>query len=166
VFLPCQDHGVAEIWSQSEVDKVVDVYFSMLELELDGQAYTKSLFREQVMAGIDRSKGSVEYKLQNVSAVLAEIGALFIDGYKPARNYQALLRSRVVERFEDASALRQKTLRAVGSPMTGPVPELGDRSAVPDVAARAAGGAYPRRGVKVVDYQALEAQNHAPGARW
>lgn len=38
-----------------------------------------------------RSKGSVEYKYQNVSGVLYELGFPYIPGYKPARNYQKRL---------------------------------------------------------------------------
>jgi hypothetical protein len=44
-----------------------------------------------------RSRGSIEYKLQNVSAVLDELHLPFIDGYKPARNFQSDLRDAVAE---------------------------------------------------------------------
>jgi hypothetical protein len=40
------------------------------------------------MAQIDRTHGSVEFKHQNVSAVLDELGLPWIPGYKPRRNYQ------------------------------------------------------------------------------
>ena len=154
---------MAVVWDQNEVDRVVDVYFSMLELELAGCAYSKSEFREQIMSEVDRSKGAVEYKLQNVSAVLAEIGAVFIDGYKPASNYQLLLRSRVVERFGDAASLRRTMLRAVEAPVAQTTSELEEASAVPDVPPRVAGVAGARPGVRGIDYQAIEAQNRALG---
>lgn len=43
-----------------------------------------------------RSEGAIEYKHQNVSAVLIDLGMPYIRGYKPAFNYQGLLAS-VVE---------------------------------------------------------------------
>lgn len=154
---------MAESWNETEVDRVIDIYFLMLDLELSGVQYSKTEFRTSIMDEVDRSKGSIEFKLQNVSAVLAEIGAIFIDGYKPARNYQQMLRSRVVERFDDASDLRQKMLTAVGSPVDGSVPELGALSAVPDVAQGPDGRKQARQGQLGVDYQAAEARNRALG---
>jgi hypothetical protein len=44
-----------------------------------------------------RNRGSIEYKLRNVSAVLDEERLPFIDGYKPARNFQAELRQVVLD---------------------------------------------------------------------
>lgn len=67
-------------------------YFDMLELDLLGKIYNKAehnrLIRERLTA---RSKSSVEFKHQNVSAVLLKLGLPYIDGYKPARNYQRSL---------------------------------------------------------------------------
>ena len=41
------------------------------------------------MEQIGRTQGSVEFKHQNISAVLEEMGLPWILGYKPMRNYQA-----------------------------------------------------------------------------
>jgi hypothetical protein len=41
-----------------------------------------------MVAEIGRSRGSVEFKHQNISAVLDELGMPWIPGYKPRRNYQ------------------------------------------------------------------------------
>ena len=75
-------------WTAEENSVVVRAYLDMLRLELTGQAYSKTDFRRQVRTLIDRSDGSIEYKLQNVSSALYEINHPFIDGYKPARNLQ------------------------------------------------------------------------------
>ena len=49
------------------------------------------------MPALDRrTKGSIERKHQNISAVLHEVGCPFIGGYKPLGNYQALLKEVVV----------------------------------------------------------------------
>jgi hypothetical protein len=41
-----------------------------------------------LVSRLGRSDGSIEFKHQNISAVLDELGAPWISGYKPARNYQ------------------------------------------------------------------------------
>ena len=41
-----------------------------------------------LMAQIGRTHRSVEFKHQNISAVLDELGMPWIPGYKPKRNYQ------------------------------------------------------------------------------
>lgn len=50
---------------------------------------------------IGRSSGSIEYKHQNISAVLQDIGRPWISGYKPRKNYQEALIDGV-ERYLDA----------------------------------------------------------------
>ncbi len=152
---------MAEAWSVDEVDRTIDVYFSMLDLELDGVEYSKAAHRRDLMKSVPRSNGSIEYKFQNISAVLMELGAVSIIGYKPATNVQALLRTRVGERFEDASALRRKMMHAVEAP-AGDISSLalGSPVAAPD------GGRIPRRRARQgrhVDYQAMEAANRQLG---
>ncbi len=75
-------------WSEREVKSIVDDYFGMLLLELQGHHYKKSDHRKELLKTIQRSAGSVEYKHQNISAVLLELGMPYISGYKPAKNYQ------------------------------------------------------------------------------
>ena len=40
---------------------------------------------------LGRSKSSIEFKHQNISAVLDRLGMYWIDGYKPAKNFQSTL---------------------------------------------------------------------------
>jgi len=79
-------------WSRREVDLTVADYFNMLRLDLLGQPYGKTDHRNRLMPQLDdRSKGSVEFKHQNISAVLVQMGYPYINGYKPRGNFQALL---------------------------------------------------------------------------
>lgn len=83
-------------WSEKEVQILVDDYFAMLEAEVLGRPYSKAEHRNAIMPLlVGRSKGSVEFKHQNVSGVLVEMGLPYIDGYKPRGNYQAMLASEV-----------------------------------------------------------------------
>jgi hypothetical protein len=75
-------------WREDELDAIVADYFAMLGAELSGRPYVKSRHSKALMAGIGRTHRSVEFKHQNISAVLDELGMPWIPGYKPKRNYQ------------------------------------------------------------------------------
>jgi len=76
------------IWHDDELDMIVDDYFSMLFAELSGQPYVKSRHSSVLMSKIGRTHRSVEFKHQNISAVLDELGMPWIPGYKPKLNFQ------------------------------------------------------------------------------
>jgi len=61
----------------------------MLRAELSRQPYVKSHHSAVLMQQLGRTHRSVEFKHQNISAVLEEMGLPWIVGYKPKRNYQA-----------------------------------------------------------------------------
>lgn len=67
----------------------------MLNAELTGQPYVKVRHSSAMMRKINRTHRSVEFKYQNISAVLAELGLPWITGYKPKENYQNALFSAV-----------------------------------------------------------------------
>jgi hypothetical protein len=75
-------------WQDDELDAIVADYFAMLAADLSGRPYVKSRHSEALMARIGRTHRSVEFKHQNISAVLDELGMPWIPGYKPKRNYQ------------------------------------------------------------------------------
>jgi Domain of unknown function (DUF3883) len=78
-------------WSEDENSALVESYFRMLALERAGIPYDKTENRRQLMEVVHRSKGSIEYKLRNVSTVLDALGLQWIDGYKPASHRQDAL---------------------------------------------------------------------------
>lgn len=75
-------------WQDDELDAIVADYFVMLEEDLSGRHYVKSKHSRALMARIGRTHRSVEFKHQNISAVLDELGLPWIPGYMPKRNYQ------------------------------------------------------------------------------
>jgi hypothetical protein len=85
------DPATGSDWQRDELDAIVGDYFVMLGADLAGTPYIKSRHRAALMARIGRTDGSIEFKHQNISAVLNEMGAPWIPGYKPARNYQNAL---------------------------------------------------------------------------
>lgn len=82
------DDKIGRPWDDAELDAIVADYFAMLSAELAGQAYVKSHHSKALMEQIGRTHRSVEFKHQNISAVLDELGMPWIGGYKPKRNYQ------------------------------------------------------------------------------
>jgi hypothetical protein len=78
-------------WTPTEIEAVVADYFEMLDQELDGQAYSKSEHRARLSQVVHRSRGSIEQKRQNISAVLEILGLPWIKGYKPRENFQNAL---------------------------------------------------------------------------
>lgn len=82
------DAKIGTHWQAGELDLIVADYFAMLAADLSGQQYVKSRHSAALMAKIGRTHRSVEFKHQNISAVLDELGMPWIPGYKPKRNYQ------------------------------------------------------------------------------
>jgi hypothetical protein len=85
-------------WTRDEVELIVADYFAMLAAEHAGRPVNKAERNRQLQQRIGRSKGSIEFKHANISAVLVELADLpYIDGYKPRSNYQQLLAQVVLE---------------------------------------------------------------------
>jgi len=83
-------------WSTQEVRLIVADYFEMLEKDLLSKDYSKAGHRRALSPSLDsRSDGSIEFKHQNISAVMTSLGLPYIEGYKPRGNYQALLAQEV-----------------------------------------------------------------------
>jgi hypothetical protein len=82
------ENKIGTRWEDDELDLIVADYFSMLAADLSRQRYVKSNHSAVLMARIGRTHRSIEFKHQNISAVLDELGMPWIPGYKPKRNYQ------------------------------------------------------------------------------
>ena len=78
-------------WTDQEIDLVVADYFDMLHLDLLREPYNKAQRNRAIQELTGRSHGSVEFKHQNISAVLQSIGRTWISGYKPRANFQNAL---------------------------------------------------------------------------
>ena len=78
-------------WSEVEIDWIVADYFAMLSDELAGTPFNKAEHNRALQDGIDRGRGSIEFKHQNISAVMLGLGQPWITGYKPAANFQNAL---------------------------------------------------------------------------
>jgi hypothetical protein len=72
----------------------------MLGAELVGKPYSKAEHNASLRLLLDgRSKGSVEFKHQNISAVLIRMHLPYIHGYQPARNFQKTVLPEAIESY-------------------------------------------------------------------
>jgi hypothetical protein len=108
-------------WSREEVEATVDDYLSMLASELAATRYNKTAHREALIPRLSgRTSTSIEFKHQNISAVLLNAGFPSINGYKPRFNYQALLETVVLERLQTNSTLLDLAASDADRPMVAP----------------------------------------------
>lgn len=83
-------------WTQAEIEATVSSYFAMLKQELTGDSFNKANENRKLLPKLNgRTRGAIEFKHQNISAVLLENGWIYISGYKPSSNYQRALRDEV-----------------------------------------------------------------------
>jgi hypothetical protein len=87
---------MSENWTDEQNDAVVADYFAMLADDIAGRPYNKAARNRRLQAVIGRPKGSIEYKHQNISAVLQGLGETWINGYRPDFNFQTSLVDAVV----------------------------------------------------------------------
>lgn len=75
-------------WPDEEIDAAVEAYVAMLQAEGAGAPYVKADVNRALREGPlkDRSKASVEYRMESISAVLVDLGLARIRGYVPATN--------------------------------------------------------------------------------
>ena len=78
-------------WSSAELDLIVADYFAMLKAEQAGETVRKTEHRRALKEHLHRTDGSIEFKHQNISAVLTELGLPRIRGYVPAWNFQGAI---------------------------------------------------------------------------
>lgn len=85
-------------WTKYEVEYIVREYFQMLTSEINNKPYSKTESRNKLKYYLNnRSDGSIEFKHQNISAILIKYGIPYIIGYKPRSNYQKILEDEVLK---------------------------------------------------------------------
>jgi 5-methylcytosine-specific restriction protein A len=103
-------------WDDQELEASVDAYLKMLSLEQSNQTFRKAdenrLLREGPLS--KRSASSVEYRMQNISAVMEQMGLSHIVGYVSAKNVGTGIGNRIRKILveKDIEAFRKKPTRA------------------------------------------------------
>lgn len=148
-------------WSDAENDSVVLAYLDMLGRELRHQPYVKTETNRRVQEATGRSRGSVEFKFANVSAVLNEMHHPYIRGYQPRSNFQDSLRDAVLRHVHDVPDLAESALHAVTEPEAPRAVVDWKFAEVPELTL-SEDYAHHRRAAKR-DYVAIDAANRTLG---
>lgn len=120
-------------WTDLENDLIVADYFAMLSKDLAEEPYNKSEHRRLLKPHLqNRTDGSIEFKHQNISAVLKGLGETWISGYKPAFNFQASLVEAVSRWFHhqpewwlrSPHSVKGSSFQEAGSLYIGPPPTV------------------------------------------
>ncbi len=161
---------MSDHWSPEEVEATVSDYLEMLAMELRGQSFNKAEHNRILLNRLNhRSRGAIERKHQNISAVLIDLGYPYIDGYKPLFNYQDLLYRVVAERFKMKTDLRLSVEAAVVQDVEMP-PTVNDLLAIqvaPPIRAKDTPKFYDRvplvREPVLRNYLEMESRNRSLG---
>lgn len=161
-----------EAWSLDEVAATVADYFAMFDLEVRGEKYNKKEHNRLLQKFLsNRSAGAIEFKHENISAVLRDAGLPFIEGYKPRGNYQKLLRDVVLDRLNSERQLiaRIAHVAEAPAPIVPEVRALADVVVPPPRRDHKPGRVYERQDVERVpmlgvNYLEREARNASLGA--
>ncbi|MGK3954812.1 DUF3883 domain-containing protein [Arthrobacter sp. R4] len=157
--------GAPTDWSEAEVAATVRSYLDMLRLEVSGESYVKSQFRKALLPLLsNRSESAIEFKHQNISAVLMKLGLRPIRGYQPAQNYQQSLVPEVQRQLASSPSLVELVLaEALQSPTANPSGTLDFSSAsIPSIIHSDGSGRTGAQSGRP-DYAAIEARNRALG---
>ncbi len=75
-------------WSPSEIKAAVVAYMKMLKKQLEGVNFNKAAVNAELRDNelSARTKSSVEFRMQNISAVCEELDMPWLKGYRPAEN--------------------------------------------------------------------------------
>jgi Domain of unknown function (DUF3883) len=152
-------------WSEAEVAATVRSYLDMLRLEVSGQPYNKSQYRKALLPLLaNRSESAIEFKHQNISAVLMKLGLRPIRGYQPAQNYQQSLVPEVQRQLASSPSIIEIVLaEALQVPQASPSGTLDfNSSSVPSIILPEASNSMSAQ-IGRPDYAAIEARNRALG---
>lgn len=141
----------------------------MLEHELRREAYSKREHNRRLQTLLSgRSAGAIEFKHQNISAIMIGLGLPYIDGYKPRGNYQELLRTEVLSHLSGNAEVERITEQVVEAPAPYPEVSAVASSVFVDPPKRESPrGTYERRAITLaprqINYLERESRNRSLG---
>ena len=140
----------------------------MLASELQGEGFNKAAHNRSLRDRLDgRTRGAVERKHQNISAVLIELGFPYISGYKPLSNVQQMLRDVVREHLPSLEHLVKADVETTQKPVT--INDILGIDVDPPVPASGSVGeasidyVVPGQRAPITNYLQMEAHNRSLG---
>jgi hypothetical protein len=159
------DAAAGTDWTSAEVSATVADYLAMLTEETAGQNYSKTVHRRALSRQLsaNRTTAAIEFKHQNISAAMVELGLPYIRGYKPRGNYQEALLAEIRRRLEqDPHLLDRLQPTLTDAPTTRPPLQ---RTEAPSRRPGNRGRSTPgSKAGRHVDYGLLQEENRQLGA--
>lgn len=96
--MPPTDHLTPTKWTDDELTAAVKAYVGMLRDQVAGKPFNKKAINRTLREGplSARTSSSVELRMQNISAVMAELGRPRVVGYLPATGVGSNVRERII----------------------------------------------------------------------
>ena len=83
-------------WNDIEISIIIQTYIWMQEEQAAGRPFNKAALARRIVPMLDeRTKGSYEAKLMNVSAVMRDLARPIVKGYVPLGHAQKSLKEAV-----------------------------------------------------------------------
>jgi hypothetical protein len=106
---------MSDDWTDAELQASVDAYNLMARREAERKSYSKRQVYRDLAAAYPRTEKAFEFRMQNISAVLDEMGEPWVPGLKPAVNVGANVKPRL------AAMLAKTTKRRSATPKVEPI---------------------------------------------
>jgi len=156
-----------EDWTDDEIWAAIDVYFEMLFRRLRGEDFVRVTFLRSLAGRTHgRTVSSAGRKLQNISAVLVDMGLTRLDGFAPASNFQTRL-GELVDEYLRLTPESLATLKSIleQPPVQPPLPPVRSDIEEPPPDSDTDDERRPRRfrARKFVDRARSDAANRALG---
>jgi hypothetical protein len=91
-------------WSDAELDAAVMAYIEMAKHEEAQRPYVKKQYLRELASQFNRTDKAFEYRMQNISAVLDQLGRRWIPGFKPAPHVGTRVASRIEQAISRAES--------------------------------------------------------------
>lgn len=116
------------LWTDEELMSALQAYLLMLRSELQGDRYNKAEVNRRLREGplAARTEKSVGYRMQNISALLDELGMPYVSGFSPARNIGSAVKKKLTElmRRSDIEFLTEYARTADANALSSQVSKL------------------------------------------
>jgi hypothetical protein len=102
-----------EDWTHSEIQAATRTYLWILRSQKSGFKVNKTRVREALLAGplSNRNNSSIEFRFQNLSAVMEGLGREWVSGYRPAKNVGPTVKPLIEAAIEDYETGAKHTKR-------------------------------------------------------
>jgi hypothetical protein len=112
--------NAGEDWTREEVAATVADYLRMFRLYSSGQSFSEAEHRRRLRQPVNRSEGAIEFKHQNISAVLRDMEMPWLAGYAPRGNHQGLLAEEVARQIAAEPEIDRAALLDAERPAVSP----------------------------------------------